>query len=132
MVKGTASQSSLFDYLIYGNLILHRFHPGSCFFFYSCRILKDGATPTYASKGRIVNSQIKAKVTPTSSSQLGQFLGIPEPTRSDLSKLISRFTKLNNRHPERKRYCVLKEHSLKGFFFSLMAPLIRCQLQRKK
>uniref|UniRef100_A0A2P2IYJ1 Uncharacterized protein LOC105130257 n=1 Tax=Rhizophora mucronata TaxID=61149 RepID=A0A2P2IYJ1_RHIMU len=51
----------------------------------------------YAPKGSVVNAQIRAKETPPCSSNLGKFLGIPPPPRSDFSKLISKFVKLNNR-----------------------------------
>ena len=76
--------------------------------------------PAYASKGSIVNSQIKAKVIPPSSSQLGKFLGIPEPARSDLTKLISRFIKLNNRQVRR----TLLPPSLSPFLLLLSVFLV--------
>ncbi|CAN0840471.1 hypothetical protein LINGRAHAP2_LOCUS2832 [Linum grandiflorum] len=70
--------------------------------------------PAYASKGSVVNSQIKAKIIPPSSSQLGKFLGIPEPARSDLTKLISRFIKLNNRQNPGMKKDHLTEDKLKS------------------
>lgn len=49
-------------------------------------------------------AQAKAKgkgktksVAPSSTSELGRFLNIPEPPRSETAKLITKFIKLNNR-----------------------------------
>ncbi|KAJ9159304.1 hypothetical protein P3X46_024819 [Hevea brasiliensis] len=53
--------------------------------------------PPYASHGSVVNAQMKSKVTPSSSSQLGKFLGFVDPPRSEISKIISRFIKLHMR-----------------------------------
>ncbi|KAJ4841758.1 hypothetical protein Tsubulata_035719 [Turnera subulata] len=60
--------------------------------------------PAYACLGSVVNAQLKANQTPPSTSQLGKFLGIRDPPRSDVSKLISKFIKLHNRqNPGMKR-----------------------------
>ncbi|KAF2320712.1 hypothetical protein GH714_030262 [Hevea brasiliensis] len=53
--------------------------------------------PPYSSHGSVVNAQMKSKVTPSSSSQLGKFLGFVDPPRSEISKIISRFIKLHMR-----------------------------------
>jgi len=53
--------------------------------------------PAYASWGSVVNAQVKAKLTPSSKCNLGKFLGIRDPPASDISQLITRFIKLNNR-----------------------------------
>lgn len=45
-------------------------------------------------------AQAKGKtksVAPSSTSELGRFLNIPEPPRSETAKLITKFIKLNNR-----------------------------------
>lgn len=53
--------------------------------------------PAYASWGSVVNAQVKAKLTPSSKCNLGKFLGIRDPPASDVSLLITKFMKLNNR-----------------------------------
>ncbi|OAY39388.1 uncharacterized protein LOC110624415 [Manihot esculenta] len=53
--------------------------------------------PPYASHGSVVNAQLKSKVTPPTSSQLGKFLGFVDPPRSEISKVISKFIKLHIR-----------------------------------
>ena len=53
--------------------------------------------PAYASWGSVVNAQVKAKLIPSSKCNLGKFLGICDPPASDVSLLIAKFMKLNNR-----------------------------------
>lgn len=51
-----------------------------------------------ANAGRVIlKGKMKVKGVPSASSQLGKYLGIPEPPRADTSKLISTFIKINNR-----------------------------------
>ncbi|XWS62271.1 hypothetical protein CRYUN_Cryun07bG0195900 [Craigia yunnanensis] len=55
-----------------------------------------------ANVGRIIlkvkgKGKVKVKGVPSALSQLGKFLGIPDPPRSDTAKLISTFIKINNR-----------------------------------
>ncbi|KAJ8774224.1 hypothetical protein K2173_009655 [Erythroxylum novogranatense] len=53
--------------------------------------------PAYSPLGSVVNAQLKNRQIPSSSSNLGKFLGIPPPPRSDLTKLFAKFVKLNSR-----------------------------------
>ncbi|GAV88002.1 hypothetical protein CFOL_v3_31426 [Cephalotus follicularis] len=61
-------------------------------------------------------SKIKRSVSPSSSSQLGKFMGIHEPSRSDTSGLISKFIKISNARYIHKHYFYLEpEEKLKAF-----------------
>eukprot|EP00258_Populus_trichocarpa_P041717 XP_024457736.1 uncharacterized protein LOC112327638 [Populus trichocarpa] len=69
--------------------------------------------PAYASWGSVVNAQVKAKLTPSSKCNLGKFLGIRDPPASDISQLITRFIKLNNRQNPGMKKDVLSEEKLR-------------------
>ncbi|KAK6251603.1 hypothetical protein SCA6_005608 [Theobroma cacao] len=69
-----------------------------------------------ANAGRVIlKGKMKVKGVPSASSQLGKYLGIPEPPRADTSKLISTFIKINNRQgPGMKKdgHCMEKVKAL--------------------
>ncbi|KAL9427533.1 hypothetical protein AB3S75_029674 [Citrus x aurantiifolia] len=53
-------------------------------------------------------------VAPSSTSELGKFLNIPEPPRSETAKLITKFIKLNNRENPGMKKDLLGEEKLKS------------------
>ncbi|EEF44061.1 uncharacterized protein LOC8279170 [Ricinus communis] len=59
--------------------------------------------PPCAPWSAIVNTQLKSKEVPSTSSHICKFLGIVEPPGSDTSKLIANFIKLHNRQNPAKR-----------------------------
>ena len=86
-----------------------------------------------ANVGRIIlkgkgkgKGKVKVKGVPSALSQLGKFLGIPDPPRSDTAQLISTFIKINNRQvsPLINPYLFLF-----FFFFSFYKMLINLNPQ---
>ncbi|KAH7553361.1 hypothetical protein ACOSP7_029950 [Xanthoceras sorbifolium] len=77
-----------------------------------------GGAPKFAAASS--KSKAKAKATkvknviPSASSELGKFLNIPESARSETSKLIAKFIKLNNRQNPGMKKDLLSEEKLKS------------------
>lgn len=66
-------------------------------------------------------------VAPSSTSELGKFLNIPEPPRSETAKLITKFIKLNNREVSLLNHWFIWLHNVR--FTDNFAPtLISCDI----
>ena len=76
-----------------------------------------GGGPKFGAASSKSKGKAKAKVKnlmPSASSELGKFLNIPESARSETSKLISKFIKLNNRQNPGMKKDLLGEEKLKS------------------
>ncbi|KAJ4707604.1 Upstream activation factor subunit spp27 like [Melia azedarach] len=67
-----------------------------------------------SSKAKVKGKGKTKPIVPSASSELGKFLNIAEPARSETSKLISKFIKLNNRQNPGMKKDLLGEEKLKS------------------